>query len=102
MCAHVLESVNGAYGLQPGQSLTLSYSHTPNLKVTFTGIESVTVPSGTYSACRFLLDSTSPAYANQQWMLVGTGVVIKEIQSQPGMGSITIEALSVKVNGTSP
>ena len=92
--------VNGTYGLTAGQSIQLSYRDTPNLTVTFVGIESVTVPAGTYAACRFLLDSTTPAYANEQWVLVGTGLVVKEVQSQPGFGSVTIEALSVKVNGT--
>lgn len=92
--------VDGSYGLAAGQSLRLSYVHTPDLTVTFTGIEAVTVPAGTYSACRFRLDSSTPAYANQRWILVGTGVVIKEVQSQPGLGSVTLEATAIKVNGT--
>lgn len=92
-------AVDGTYALSPGQSLSSSFSHTPNLSVTFAGIETVTVPAGSYSACRFVLDSTSPAYSNQRWILVGTGVVVKEVQSQPNQGSVTIEATSVRVNG---
>lgn len=91
--------VDTSYALEPGQSVALSYSHTPNLRVTFMGIEDVKLPAGTYSACRLQLDSTTPDYSITQWLLVGTGVLVKEVQKTPGYADWTQEATAIEVNG---
>ncbi|MCC9598020.1 hypothetical protein [Rubrivivax sp. JA1055] len=94
--------VDTTYALEPGQSVALHYSHTPNLRVTFKGIEQITVPAGTYQACRLQLDSTTPDYSNTHWLLVGTGVLIKEVQTSPGDADWTAEATAIEVNGRRP
>ncbi|MGC4077800.1 MAG: hypothetical protein QM702_12380 [Rubrivivax sp.] len=94
--------VDTTYALEPGQSVALHYSHTPNLRVTFMGIEQITIPAGTYRACRLQFDSTTPDYSNTQWLLVGTGVLIKEVQTSPGYADWTAEATAIEVNGRRP
>jgi hypothetical protein len=90
------------YALEPGQSVALPFSHTPDLRVTFMGIEQVTLPAGTYQACRLQDDSTTQNYSNTRWLLVGTGVVIKEVQTSPGHADWTAEATAIEVNGRRP
>lgn len=65
---------------------------------TFAGVESVTLPAGTYSACRFDW-VPAPGALNHTWYLVGTGIVIKEVQTQEGYPPYTEQATSVKING---
>ena len=60
---------------------------------TFVGIETVTVPAGTFSACRFQL-STPDGVAITSWQHLGTGVPLK-MQAADG----TAEATSITVNG---
>jgi hypothetical protein len=80
---------------EPAQTDTVTTTTT----VTFVGIESVTVPAGTYSACRFQLavqDESSSSIT--EWVLVGTGLPVKRHVSADGVESDTV-ATQVIVNG---
>jgi len=100
-------------GLATGQSLTqtrvgiatslMQYPGLPDSKsehplnitttTTFVGVESVTVPAGTFSACRLQITTPGSA-AVTSWQHRGSGVMLK---FQGPMG--TSEATSVLVNG---
>jgi hypothetical protein len=84
--------------LTPGQSVTETGTHTttsisttsgivsaPRItnsknkrSVQFVGIESVTIPAGTFNACKFLDTTAGLAISPATWVLVGYGATIKE------------------------
>jgi hypothetical protein len=110
--------VDAQYGLALGQSLTQSYtgkvttttggilgapptvtntSAVSSTVIKFAAIENVTVPAGTFKACRFESSSTAePTSISIRWLVVGKGAQVK---SQSPDGS-TISARSYKINGT--
>jgi hypothetical protein len=110
--------IDAQYGLALGQSLTQTYTGrvttttggilgtpptvtnttaTTSTVVKFAAIENVTVPAGTFRACRFESTGTSdPTAVSIRWLVVGKGAQVK---SQSPDGS-TISARSYKINGT--
>jgi len=120
-----LRPVAFRYDLSPGESFSQSYDAaievTPDgakvatrngysirQTVTFSGIESVTVPAGTFQACKFEFDEVvtangqvSSSSRRTTWLAVGIGVAVK-IQvagsSNPAPDSL-IELVGGDING---
>ncbi|MFO1292521.1 MAG: hypothetical protein U1F07_05505 [Rubrivivax sp.] len=83
----------------PGTSSTVQVSVTNVSK--FVGIESVTVPAGTFNACKFQeWAAATPDDVSTSWLVVGKGVSVKTV-SASSSGTQTIQARSVKINGQS-
>ena len=119
--AHVVQSpalVDKRFGLKAGESVTLNWreKHTSSgnigslaigpltqdvsfdQQVTFVGVETLTVPAGTFQTCHFegKIESTV-----SEWWLVGYPLQIKLIERDAaGVVKQTIEAQSITVNGT--
>ncbi|MEM6581706.1 MAG: hypothetical protein AAF699_10560 [Pseudomonadota bacterium] len=100
------------FDLSPGQSFSQSYVTTTTTDAgggaqldsvstdsvtTFDGIESVTVPAGSFQACRFTEISSTPGGEDTQreWIHVGTGVLLKAVNDAQ-----TTELVAASVNGT--
>lgn len=67
-----------------------------SLKRTFVGMESVTVPAGTFSACKFTEESTSAGSTTTSTVWnYRAGINLKTVS-----GDSTTELLSAKINGT--
>src|SRR5690606_29975588 len=66
------------------------------LETTFLGIESVTVPAGTYQACRFRTDSTADNVTStiNEWFAVDSGMFLKSTE-----GSASNVLVSASING---
>ncbi|NRF67425.1 hypothetical protein HLB44_10555 [Aquincola sp. S2] len=80
---------------------TSSATTTTTTTTKFVGRESVTVPAGTYSACKY--ESTiagESGYTATSWYIDGKGIMVKFVLSGTAM-PWTQEALSVKLNGQS-
>ncbi len=78
----------------PDQVSTTSISSSSTTK--FVGTESVSVPAGTYNACKFEVTSGT-SDVTTSWYIVGKGLHVKTTVS--GSSPQTIEATSVKLNG---
>ncbi len=113
--------VDRRYALAPGQSLTTTQRGTltatvsmpnvpdqsttsstaPSTTTRYLGREPVTVPAGTYNACKF--ESTSSGAPNElttTWIIVAKGVPVQTVVTNAaGVVTQTIKATSVKVNG---
>lgn len=61
--------------------------------ITYVGQESVSVPAGSYNACKF---TTSDG--NTEWYAPGSGVLVKS-ESVGNGGSVTLELTSAQING---
>lgn len=79
------------------------YSQTSDHEYTkrFVGIENVTVPAGTFKACRYA-ESTKTTVAGQtssesttRWVAAGSGIEVKSVS-----GNSTTELQSAKINGS--
>ena len=112
--------IDRRYGLALGASLTQTYSGSttstvggimgapPTVTTTpvsastttkFVAVESVTVPAGTYSACKFEeFDTATPTEITTSWLIVGKGIMVKTM-ANTGTDTQTIEATAVKLNG---
>jgi hypothetical protein len=77
---------------------TFSSSTRTARTTTFDGVESVTVPAGTFQACRFTDQQTSSGITTEsvEWFHVGSGMLLKNTAD----GSTTV-LLSASVNGAS-
>lgn len=76
---------------------TVNFSDRPS--ITFVGIESVTVPAGTFQACKFT-DNTDPSQVVTEWIGVGNGIALKSSQRPPSSSSdVTTELISASING---
>lgn len=96
------------YDLDPGESYTQTYTvstsgapvaipdTTSTVKRTYVGRESVTVPAGTFEACRFEEDVTvgSTTTTTTMWFDVGSGIELKV-----DAGDIS-ETVSASINGS--
>jgi len=80
---------------QPDIVNTTQFSSTTTTK--YVGQESVTVPAGTYNACKFEVTSSGSNDVTTNWFVVGKGFHVKSVAG----GSVpqTIEATSIKLNG---
>lgn len=67
---------------------------------TFVGVESITVPAGTFETCRFDERHSSGA-TDTLWLLVGTTVPVK-FETKDAAKTMGREATKVLVNGTPP
>lgn len=84
----------------PGTTTTVTTTTTQSIR--FVGIESVTVPAGTFSACKFEdSDPAVPGSVTTTWLATGHGTNVKSVGSGPS-GTQTIEAVSVQINGAAP
>lgn len=112
--------VDRRYGLSVGESLTQIYSGSVtsttaglfgapsttttnnasnSQQVKFVGLETITVPAGTYSTCRFEEYATAtPGEVSTSWLIVGKGIAVK-ISTTGSQGTQTVTAKSVKLNG---
>jgi hypothetical protein len=87
----------GLFGL-PGTTATTPISSTQT--VTYVGRESVTVPAGTYNACKFQTTTPGNTDVTRQWVIVGKGVPVQTITTNAaGTVTQTIQATSITVNG---
>ncbi len=107
------------FQLMPGQSTDLIFSGTRRLEdwdgrvttdsadhvdhVTYHGQETITVPAGTFTACKFTTtgnSAASQATAYIQWIAKGTGAILKEQSTDEGdsAGSTTVinEAVEIR------
>ena len=105
------------FDLSPGQSYTQSYTTTQEngsvggfqipptetqftVKTTYVGQESVTVPAGTFNACKFTEDATATFDGQTStstattWMAVGSGQFLKSVSEGD-----TNELISASING---
>jgi hypothetical protein len=88
-------STTTVFGVPNTQQTTVNVAQ----RITFNGIESVTVPAGTFQACKFTIEEGASAGAydssSTNWLAVGSGVPVKN-QSENGV----LELLRGQVNGT--
>ena len=109
-------SVDLTYTLTPGQTVTqtdtvvqtqvdtingvvdapATTTETTITTITFVGIEQITVPAGTFSACKYVESIQGVAGTTTQWNHVGTGAPLRSTVSSSG---ITTQAVSILVGG---
>jgi outer membrane lipoprotein-sorting protein len=84
-----------------GFSFPLDSTNTQSYAITYVGQEQVSVPAGTYSACKLQTTTTAGADVSTQtsWLIVGKGIPVKTTTTAGGITQ-TIEATSVKLNGS--
>ena len=76
--------------------------------ITFVGIESVTIPAGTFQACHMVFgpthyqDSNGSNYSNtlDAWLGVGNGLVLKSHLVDASVGNVDSVVTSASINGT--
>lgn len=112
--------VDHRYSLGVGEQLTQTYSGSTTITsggllgspgtvtttptpvsnvVKFVGIESVTVPAGTYNACKFQdWAVATPTEVTTTWIVVGKGMLVKTMAVTKS-GTQTISATSLTLNG---
>ena len=112
--------VDRRYGLSVGQSITqtqtqvattttggilgtpptvTSTTQTASTTSKFVAIENITVPAGTYRACRFEESaSATPTSISTSWVIFGRGLLVRS-EAPGASGTQVIQATSVKVNG---
>ncbi len=79
----------------PGTPVTSNTSVSTTTR--FVGIESVTVPAGTYTACRFEdVESTTPSEVTTSWIAVGVGYPVR-ISTNTPQGTLTGSAQTVSI-----
>ena len=91
MSGSATTTMSGIPGV-PDQVNTSSFSSTSTTR--YVGQESVTVPAGTFNACKFETTTSGSADVNTSWFVVGKGVHVKS--TYPGQA---IEATSATING---
>jgi hypothetical protein len=64
---------------------------------TYAGQEWITVPAGTYKACKFQVIASNADAVTTHWVIAGKGITVKTVVS--GSADQTIEAKSVLLNG---
>ncbi len=94
--ASVTETSSGTATTRTGTGQTSAVTVMSSTTTKFVGIESVTVPAGTYSACKLEVTSPGSGAVTTNWLVAGKGISIKTIS-----GGQTVEATSVKLNGAS-
>ena len=88
-------------GLFGAPATTTSNTVTTSMTIRFLGIESVTVPAGTFNSCKFEeYETSSPANKSTIWFGVGNGAIFKTVTVTPE-GTQTTEATSLVLNGSS-
>jgi hypothetical protein len=82
-------------GLPPATSTSSSYTEQT---VKLLGHETLVVPAGTYSTCKFRITRAGVAGMTTQWVIVGKGLMVKSVATS-GATTQTVEATSVTLNG---
>jgi hypothetical protein len=89
-----------------GTSLTTKNTYTKN--ILFSGFEAVTVPAGTFQACKFFETGTVTPSATSisiptdtliKWVGVGNGLPIKSLTVSVSVSTVTVELTSAVING---
>lgn len=94
----VTMTTGGIPGLPGGTPTTTPVSSTQTVK--YVGRESVTVPAGTYNACKFESKTAGSTDLSTQWVVVGKGVPVKTATTDAaGKLTQTISATAVSLNG---
>ncbi len=88
-------TITTSIGGLPGTSTTTPTTLTETVK--YVSRESVTVPAGTYNACKYE-HSSGGAVTSTNWVVVGKGVPVKTV-SGTGSDTLTIEATAISLNG---
>lgn len=78
--------------------VTVNPPSTSSQTIKFVARESVTVPAGTYSACKFEISAPGVSSVQTTWIHNGKGVLLKTSSVINGVTS-TQQATSVKLNG---
>lgn len=78
--------------------VTVNQPSTSSQTIKFVARESITVPAGTYSACKFELSSPGESGVQTTWLHNGKGVLLKTTSVIGGVTS-TQQATSIKLNG---
>jgi hypothetical protein len=77
-------------------------------EILFSGVEAVTVPAGTFQACKFVetgavtssaTSITLPTDTLIKWVGVGNGLPIKSVTLSESASSVTVELTSAAING---
>ena len=113
-------SIDKQYGLAIGGSYTLTQTGTTSSSTVITGLparnsttpttttettkyvgrESVTVPAGSYSTCRFESTTAGSPGTSTTWVIVGKGVGVKSVDTNgAGVVTQTLQATSLTLNG---
>ncbi|HSW09085.1 hypothetical protein [Aquabacterium sp.] len=112
--------VSREYGLAVGQSLSVTQSGSTTSTMTYSipgyppvvntssstltetvkyvGRESVTVPAGTFEACKFERTNAEDGSLSTNWLSVGNGLPLKTVIGS-GTEMMTMQATSITVNG---
>ena len=94
--AFVTEAPTGTAVTTTGTGQTTAVNVAGSTTTKFVGIESVTVPAGTYSTCKLEVTTSGSSVVATNWLIAGKGIRVKTIS-----GGQTTEATSVKLNGAS-
>jgi hypothetical protein len=79
-------------------STTNTYGSSASETVTFAARETITVPAGSFSTCRFdSVSTTGTPVATSRWYVAGKGVLIKEVRTE-GTKVQTRQATQATVN----
>lgn len=81
-----------------GPVITPPFTNTTSQTHTFEAKETITVPAGTYSTCRYRVADAAGGDATTSWLIVGKGIMAKS-QSVTAQGTQTIELKSGTYNG---
>ena len=88
-------------GLFGAPATNTTNTATTSTTIRFLGIESVSVPAGSFNSCKFEeYETGTPANKSTIWFGVGNGAVLKTVTVTPE-GTQTIEATSLVLNGSS-
>jgi hypothetical protein len=66
------------------------------ITTTYVGQESVSVPAGTYNACKYQVTTNGDSATN--WVIAGKGILVKTTTT----AGLTVQATSVTLNGQQP
>ena len=82
----------------PDNTQTGSYSSSNTIK--YVSQEQVTVPAGTFAACKYEYSTPGQNDLTTSWYVVGKGVMVKNESVIPGYGTMTMQATSATINGS--
>ncbi|HEY0919225.1 hypothetical protein [Devosia sp.] len=85
---------NTSYSYVINGAETPGGSYQTSSTTTYLGNETVTVPAGTYDACKFEVSSGPGSAPSTNWFVRGKGLHVKSVN-----GGVVMEATSVKLNG---
>lgn len=110
--------IDASYSLAPGASWTGTQTGTATMTyhgpfgeeeiytiplmiattIRYVGREQVSVPAGTYDACRFEVTSSDTPDVDTQWVVYGKGFAVQTLSVTPE-GTQTTQATSMRLNG---